>query len=191
MQRNLYFDTLRGIAILMVIAIHTFYACEFDSIMNICVIAIREVFNSAVPFFLAISGFFIGKKNYEDKEQIFSLWNKQILKVYIPAMVWSVPYFVLAIYRGQSILQNILLFLFCGYSIYYFIALIIQCYLLLPVVQRKMLNILSGVAIFLYINDMCFSDFIYWNCEIPVNCFCRSCYRLANILLAGSLSVKE
>ena len=30
MQRNLYFDALRGIAILMVVAIHTFIACEFD-----------------------------------------------------------------------------------------------------------------------------------------------------------------
>ena len=148
MQRNLYFDTLRGIAILMVVAIHTFYACEFDSIVNISAIGVREVFNTAVPLFLAISGFFVGKKTFDGKEQMFVFWKKQIPKVYVPVMVWSVPYFVLAVRGGQPMLQNILLFLFCGYSIYYFIALIIQCYLLLPVMQKKMLNIISGGGIF-------------------------------------------
>lgn len=58
MQRNLYYDTLRGIAVLMVVAIHTFIACEFDDFQSICAIGMREFFNSAVPLFLAISGFF-------------------------------------------------------------------------------------------------------------------------------------
>ena len=146
MQRNLYFDALRGIAIMMVVAIHTFYACEFDSWLSICAISMREIFNMAVPMFLAISGFFIGRMVFEDKRQVFAFWKKQIPKVYIPVLFWSIPYFVLAILcEGQSILENVLLFFFCGYSIYYFIALIVQCYLLLPVMQKKMLNPVMGV----------------------------------------------
>lgn len=145
MQRNLYFDALRGIAIMMVVAIHTFYACEFDSWLSICAISMREIFNMAVPMFLAISGFFIGRMVFEDKRQVFAFWKKQIPKVYIPVLFWSIPYFVLAILcEGQSILENVLLFFFCGYSIYYFIALIVQCYLLLPVMQKKMLNPVMG-----------------------------------------------
>ena len=147
MQRNLYFDTLRGIAILMVVAIHTFIACEFDNFQSICAISMREIFNLAVPLFLAISGFFIGRKKFESNYQIITFWKKQIPKVYIPTLFWSVPYLTLAVYHQQSLLQNILVFVLCGYSIYYFIALIIQCYLLLPFIQKKMLNYEMGGVI--------------------------------------------
>ena len=147
MQRNLYFDTLRGIAILMVVAIHTFIACEFDNFQSICAISMREIFNVAVPLFLAISGFFIGRKKFESNYQIITFWKKQIPKVYIPTLFWSVPYLTLALYHQQSLLKNILVFLLCGYSIYYFIALIIQCYLLLPFIQKKMLNYAMGGVI--------------------------------------------
>ena len=144
MQRNLYFDTLRGIAILRVVAIHTFIACEFDNFQSICAISMREIFNVAVPLFLAISGFFIGRKKFESNYQIITFWKKQIPKVYIPTLFWSVPYLTLAVYHQQSLLKNILVFVLCGYSIYYFIALIIQCYLLLPFIQKKMLNYAMG-----------------------------------------------
>lgn len=147
MQRNLYFDALRGIAILMVVAIHTFIACEFDNFQSICAISMREIFNVAVPLFLAISGFFIGRKKFESNYQIITFWKKQIPKVYIPTLFWSVPYLTLALYHQQSLLKNILVFLLCGYSIYYFIALIIQCYLLLPFIQKKMLNYAMGWVI--------------------------------------------
>lgn len=147
MQRNLYFDTLRGIAILMVVAIHTFIAREFDNFQSICAISMREIFNVAVPLFLAISGFFIGRKKIESNYQIITFWKKQIPKVYIPTLFWSVPYLTLALYHQQSLLKNILVFLLCGYSIYYFIALIIQCYLLLPFIQKKMLNYAMGGVI--------------------------------------------
>ncbi len=154
MQRNLYFDALRGIAIMMVVAIHTFYACEFDSWLSICAISMREIFNMAVPMFLAISGFFIGRRDFEDKRQVFAFWKKQIPKVYIPVLFWSIPYFFLSILEGQSILENVLLFFFCGYSIYYFIALIVQCYLLLPVIQKKMLKPATG-GVILCISIIC------------------------------------
>lgn len=147
MQRNLYFDALRGIAILMVVAIHTFIACEFDDYQSICAISMREIFNVAVPLFLAISGFFIGRKKFESNYQIITFWKKQIPKVYIPTLFWSAPYLTLAVYHQQSLLKNILVFLLCGYSIYYFIALIIQCYLLLPFLQKKMLNYAMGGVI--------------------------------------------
>lgn len=128
----------------MVVAIHTFIACEFDNFQSICAISMREIFNVAVPLFLAISGFFIGRKKIESNYQIITFWKKQIPKVYIPTLFWSAPYLTLAVYHQQSLLKNILVFVLCGYSIYYFIALIIQCYLLLPFIQKKMLNYAMG-----------------------------------------------
>ena len=147
MQRNLYFDALRGIAILMVVAIHTFIASEFDNYQSICAISMREICNVAVPLFLAISGFFIGQKNFDNNSQTFKFWRRQIPNVYVPTLFWPIPYLALAVFHQQSLLKNILVFLLCGYSIYYFIALIIQCYLLLPFIQKKMLNYAMGGVI--------------------------------------------
>jgi surface polysaccharide O-acyltransferase-like enzyme len=56
-NRNHYFDFLRGIAILMVVGIHTYTMSNFDSVEGIRNIIIRESLNFAVPLFLAISGF--------------------------------------------------------------------------------------------------------------------------------------
>lgn len=66
-----------------------------------------------------------------------TFWKKQIASVYSPCLIWSIPLFALSLYleSRQMIPINIFYFLFCGFSIYYFIALIIQCYLLLPYIS--------------------------------------------------------
>lgn len=51
-QRNLYFDFLRGVAIILVVAIHSFILGENSN-------EIRQLLNTAVPLFVAISGFFL------------------------------------------------------------------------------------------------------------------------------------
>lgn len=158
-QRTEYFDFLRGLAILMVIAIHTFPTCGFDSIGGYLQILIRQMVGCPVPIFLAISGYFVGKKNLDFKQDKISFWKKQIPKVYIPALLWSIFYFGFSIKNGGNMAVALGMLFFMGYSIYYFIALIIQCYLLLPMLQKingsvffwggviLAVSILSGIAI--------------------------------------------
>lgn len=125
-----YFDFLRGVAILMVVAIHTFNSCtNLD-------IAIRQIFNVAVPLFLAISGFFLANKDVCTRNKYISFLKKQVVRVYIPCLIWSLPLFVLGLKHGNSIVNNIILWVVCGFSIYYFIALVIQYYILLPIMLR-------------------------------------------------------
>lgn len=132
-ERIVYFDFLRGIAILMVIFIHTFPAITLSYNSNI-ELFLRQILNCAVPIFLAISGYFIVKggktNNYID------FLKHQIPKVYIPCLFWSVPYFVLYLYAGNGLLKSLLYFFSCGFSIYYFIALIIQYYILSPMLIK-------------------------------------------------------
>lgn len=140
-ERIRYFDFLRGIAILMVMAIHTFqFSPQDNGISSTLSVLIRQILNSAVPIFLAISGFFIVNRKYGD------IIKKQIPKVYIPCLVWSIPYLAISIYKGtDSIEVSFLNYIFCGYSIYYFVALIIQYYLLVPVLKNNQVGvILSG-----------------------------------------------
>lgn len=131
-----YFDFLRGIAILMVVGIHTFPSASWDNPNDVLLIAIRQILNCAVPIFLALSAYFIANKKIDTSKDIFSFWKKQIPKVYIPCLFWSMPYLILSISNGGNILKHVVCFFFCGYSIYYFIALIIQFYLLTPLLVK-------------------------------------------------------
>ena len=138
MQRNHYFDFLRGIAIMMVVAIHTFNVVEtnlHDCVMDITTF-VRQLFNCAVPIFLAISGYFLGNKKLDTWNECKVFWRKQMTKVYIPTMIVSLPYLALALMHGENPLIAVLTMLVCGYSIYYFIALILQYYALLPILQK-------------------------------------------------------
>lgn len=141
-----YFDFLRGIAILMVVAIHTYVAGNFDTLDGIIRIVFRQILNCAVPIFLALSGFFLGRKTFGSKVAVFKFWKHQIPKVYIPCLVWSIPLCFLR--TGASIEHQLFVTLFCGASVYYYIALIIQYYLLLPILQiRPKLNLVLSILI--------------------------------------------
>lgn len=120
----------------MVIAIHTFPPLDISSVEGTINIFIRQIVGFPVPLFLAISGYYLGKKILESKEQKLLFWKKQILKVYLPALIWAIPLYILSIKNGDSFFKSTILLLGCGFSIYYFIALIIQCYIILPLLQK-------------------------------------------------------
>lgn len=139
-SHNNYFDFLRGLAILMVVGIHTFRGGNFESIQGLFSVSIRQIFNCAVPLFLAISGFFISQKDLRERVQRHAFWLHQIPKVYIPVLVWGIPWLILKVYSHSSIVISIVAWAFCGLSIFYFVALIIQYYLLLPFIQIVITN---------------------------------------------------
>ena len=131
-ERIAYFDFLRGIAIMMVVGIHTYTLGE-DSTL------VRQLLNTAVPLFIAISGYFLSQKKMENKADYISFLKRQLPKVYLPVLVWSLPLYALALYSGSSIIKQTILLLGCGISIYYFVAFIMQCYVVLPIVNTCVL----------------------------------------------------
>lgn len=160
-----YFDFLRGIAIIMVVAIHTFPKSSWEAPGDYLQIAIRQILNCAVPIFLAISAFFLAKKTFDSHEKISSFWKKQIPKVYVPCLIWSLPLFMLSIINGTNIINGTLRLLCCGYSIYYFIALIIQYYLLLPILKK--VSKTGGWILFL-ISMGSITAYLYSGVELPL-----------------------
>ena len=133
MKRNTYFGFLRGLAIMMVVGIHT-YTLGKDSTV------VRQLLNTAVPLFVAISGYCLSQKRMENKDDYLFFLKKQFPKVYLPVLVWSLPLYAIALYSGSSIIKQTILLLSCGLSIYYFVAFIMQCYVVLPVIN----NYISG-----------------------------------------------
>lgn len=128
-KRSVYFDFIRGIAIIMVVFIHCFpsdYVCDYQ-------LFFRQILNTAVPLFLACSGFFIGKKHIDNRNKYVAFIKKQIPKIYIPMLFWSLPEFIWMIYSGSSIFKALSFWILGGLTIYYFVFLIVQYYLLTPV----------------------------------------------------------
>ena len=118
---------------MMVVGIHT-YTLGKDSTV------VRQLLNTAVPLFIAISGYCLSQKRMENKDDYLFFLKKQFPKVYLPVLVWSLPLYALALYSGSSIIKQTILLLICGLSIYYFVAFIMQCYVVLPVIN----NYISG-----------------------------------------------
>ena len=127
-ERIPYFDFLRGLAIMMVVGIHTYTLGEDNTV-------VRQLLNTAVPLFVAISGFFLSKKKMDNKDDYLTFLKKQLPKVYLPVLVWSLPLYALALYSDSSIIKQTVSLLVCGLSIYYFVAFIIQCYVVLPTIN--------------------------------------------------------
>ena len=164
-SRNEYFDFLRGVAIMMVVAIHTVpHVTGYNSWQEDFILVVRQIMNCAVPLFLAISGYFLSRKVLDNKSNILNFWKKQISRVLIPMIIWGMGWFVAAILINHS-LSNIflnLILLFCGgFSVYYFVALIIQCYIILPILTKcnwggviacGMLSLVAIVITSYYIN---------------------------------------
>ena len=118
---------------MMVVGIHTYTLGEDSTV-------VRQLLNTAVPLFIAISGYFLSQKKMENKDDYRSFLKKQLPKVYLPVLVWSLPLYALSLCSGSSIIKQTILLLSCGLSIYYFVAFIMQCYVVLPVIN----NYISG-----------------------------------------------
>lgn len=102
-KRVEYFDVLRGVAIICVIAIHAFSnfdISESNKLSYHLAIVWRQIIGYAVPLFLAISGYFLSKKDVSTKSNYIAFLKKQIPRVYLPMLIWSVPIFMLSIVKN-------------------------------------------------------------------------------------------
>ena len=138
-QRVLYFDLLRGFAIAMVLLIHGYGHCYAYPDVPLWSLGFRNILNVAVPLFLTISGYFLASKGMDNGGYVEFL-RRQISRVYIPMLFCSMPMFFAGLSHGEILAPFVSLFS-CNYSVYYFIAVIIQCYLLLPILQKTNLKI--------------------------------------------------
>lgn len=141
--REPWFDLLRGVAIIFVIGIHTSFDYGFDTVRQVALVVMRQAIGCAVPLFFAISGYFLVRKGfsaYDDK--FWHFWRRQSWKVYLPVLVWSLPWLYLALFPDglsgelHSARWWLILYFLCGLSVFYFVAEVIEFYALLPVLNK-------------------------------------------------------
>lgn len=194
-MRNLYYDILKGIAILFVIAIHTYpvnstpmpLTISPDCLLNGVSLILRQFIVVAVPLFCTISGFFIGTKS-KDESIVFA--KTHALPLYIPTLIWSLPFILYDIYKGiGTIGLRIFKYFCCGYSIHYFIAIMLQFYLVMPFLvntrNKTQLSIATIISLFsigvfsylMYVKGMNIPLYIYaGTLPIWIMFFCLGIY---------------
>lgn len=144
-RRDPYFDILKAIAIILVVGCHTYHNKTVDlTIINISQIIVRSICNCAVPIFLSISGYLVVQsveRYYTTNNfEFYQYLKTKTQRVYIPCLIYSVGWFILDLPNMNSFtdfLKRIIIFFLCGYSIYYFVIVIMQCYILSPVLIKN------------------------------------------------------
>lgn len=135
-QRNNYFDFLRAVAIIMIIGNHTCSVADLSVPRGLGNLAVLQILKSGVPIFLAISGYFLSRISFTDSKSYFQFLYKHLKHIYIPMIIFSLPFIFGNGLCIRSIIGRFMLTMLGAYSVYYFIFLIAQYYILLPFLKR-------------------------------------------------------
>ena len=81
------------------------------------------------------------KNLFKEKGSYIQFLGKQIPRVYLPMLFWSIPWVLLSIKAGNNPWMTILKAFAGEMSIFYFIILIMQYYILTPVIQKANIRI--------------------------------------------------
>ncbi len=113
-----------------------------NNVISWTAILIRQLINFSVPLFIALSVYFMADKVFNTQHTHKMFLKKQVVRVYLPYLIWSLPYMYLGLYfQVDTILISLLkLITFQTSEIFYYVFLIIQFYVFLPLL-KKMANV--------------------------------------------------
>ena len=106
-----------------VAAIHT-VNLNFDpiSVTGLLIVVVRNLWGCCVPLFVAASGYFLWKKNFYTKTEYLQFLTSRLRVVYIPMLLWGLPWFLLSLNGVNMIgtMYNTILYFVGGLSILLF-----------------------------------------------------------------------
>lgn len=139
-------DSLRGLAILAVILIHTttrtLEASNFNLVGFPLTLFLNQIARFAVPLFFIISGFVL-EISFK-KESYWSFIKRRLSKIFIPYTLWSFIYYFF-VYTNNH--DNLFKVIFLGNASYqlYFIPALLVFYLLFPIIHKVLQKIPGGI----------------------------------------------
>lgn len=190
-ERNTYYDFLKGLAIMGVVAIHTIaFRYEPYTIEGVILAIFRNLIGCCVPFFVAVSGYFLVNKKLGTKNEYIGFLKNRLKTVYIPMLIWGLPWLGLSLLSSQTLLGTgyvIFMYFIGGLSVFYFITLILELYITLPIIQKIkvrgviILSIISlvvtlGWSIIKYSNGIMLPLVAYCSFPTYIGFFALGCY---------------
>ena len=130
MSKNVFWQYIRGISIIIVIMIHTLYQ-TFSNYDYLNVI-IRAIINFGVAVFLFMAGYF--SKN----EPVKVFYEKKFKRLIIPLVVWDIIYTIVMLTANDMNFIYIikkLIISSAGYHLYY-IYVLIQLFIVTPILYK-------------------------------------------------------
>jgi len=137
-DRDLSFDAFRGVAIIAVVAIHS-WRCPTTGWWNpFFIVTYRQLLNFAVPVFVFISGYWLSKKQIKSLHDYKTFLIRRLSRVLIPYLFWSLVLIGYEAAKTHDVdVYRIILKLLTGGVVkgYFFIILITQLYIITPLLQ--------------------------------------------------------
>lgn len=104
-KRNPYWQEIRGICLLAVIMMHCPSGATYDGNAGVFIpyLFLRQFINFPVAIFIFLSGFFSVKENMAPTKYYINRCKKLI----IPFVIWSIIYYVIAVYEAITLGEHI------------------------------------------------------------------------------------
>ena len=78
----------------------------------------------------------MAKKHILQWQDILPFSRRQLTKIYFPTLIWSIPLLLQFYGQCHDLIKSMIYYVFCGLGVYYFVALILQCYVITPFIGR-------------------------------------------------------
>ena len=148
-SRVYFFDFIKGISIFIVFLSHIcyFYIKSNNEILSFFSIYFINAIRFVVPFFVISSGYLLEIKDYK-KKTIIDFYKKRLFKILIPYFIFCVFLFFLKDYKNINIF---LIDTITGkISVpFYFITVLIQLYILYPLIKKIINKLGSKKSLFI------------------------------------------
>lgn len=133
-------DALRGIAIMIVLVIHTtatWASAPPNTLTGRIHAAFAPILGLWLPLFLGISGFYVGRRDICSVADYLEFLQKRLTRIIVPYVIWSVVDFILKYTAGKAVFAELLPGIIFGRICYpfYFIPILIKLYLAYPVLN--------------------------------------------------------
>lgn len=144
-------DSLRGLAILAVLFVHTttrtLEASKFDISGFSWTLFLNQIARFAVPLFFVISGFVL---EFSAKEETYwSFIKRRFSKIFIPYVVWSAIYYLFVYNNNHDNFFRVILTGDASYQLY-FIPTLCIFYLIFPILHKFYKFVLNPLTITIF-----------------------------------------
>lgn len=155
-NKNLYWQSVRGICIIAVILIHcttglSYIESSLTSFNSIYYIIMRNIINFPVPIFIFLSGFFTNSDLAKDDVKYY--YKKKFLRLFVPFVIWTTFYNTYAMVTSYlqnepiNVIDLIKAYLF-GTGHLYFMVLLLLLILVTPIIVKCLYSKLKSAIIF-------------------------------------------